>query len=741
MSFNVDVVKDEPPFIYVESTTTDINRDAVEFSGQISDDYGITGFQVVLKEEGNPQNKQKIDLGITSSNIQPFFYKFPDGLNLQNGVSYQLFFQAFDNDAINGSKKTLSKTFYFRKKTTEETQQELLQEQKNAIQNMGDVLRDQQENQKGLNLIQNELQGKKKPSWGDKKKIQKLIKRQQKYTKMMQRQTKNLQENLAEKKEENQQLQNKKEVLQQRLEELKKTQKEQQLLKEIEKIADKLNKSDLLKKAKELSQLNHQQERSLTRILELTKRFYIEQKTVQIADKIQKLSQKQNKAIGEKDRVVEKQKEVNKEFKSMKEALKELEKDNENLKEPMPLPNLDDRKEAVDSALQNAENKLLQKALSKAKKHQLNASKKLQKMSDKLQQTMQQMQSDSSEENLDDLRKILDNLVVFSFKQEQFMNAFIDKSTTHPDFGEDLRRQNQLKNYFNHIDDSLYVLSMRLPSISSTIKNDLSTTHYNLDQSLNNFSENNFSKGVSNQRYAMMSVNNLANYLSNTLDNMKNSISMKLGSGKKQKGSGFRLPDLIKTQEELSKKMQQGIKKGQHKGGNKTGDKTGKPKKGDGSKRGESGKGTRDGIRESTDGELYEIYKQQSFLRQKLQEQLNTLQNNGKGINAAARKALKKMEELESQILEKGFHFSTLQKMQRLSYDLLKLDSALLKQGKDNKRNSNTSMDALQKKKIKAIEFKKQFFDQTEILNRQSLPLYQNYKKKVRAYFSETKKY
>ena len=67
------------------------------------------------------------------------------------------------------------------------------------------------------------------------------------------------------------------------------------------------------------------------------------------------------------------------------------------------------------------------------------------------------------EENMDDLRKILENLVTFSFKQENLMNKFTETSTAHPDFGSDLKKQNEIRTYFEHIDDSLYVLSMRLP--------------------------------------------------------------------------------------------------------------------------------------------------------------------------------------------------------------------------------------------------------------------------------------
>ncbi len=98
------------------------------------------------------------------------------------------------------------------------------------------------------------------------------------------------------------------------------------------------------------------------------------------------------------------------------------------------------------------------------------------------------------------------------------------------------------------------------------------------------------------------------------------------------------------------------------------------------------------------------------------------------------------MEQLENEILDKGFNAATLQKMQTLNYELLKLDSAALEQGKEKKRTSNTNFLEYQKRKTEEFPYKKLFFNQTEILNRQSLPLQQNYKKKVRDYFSQSQK-
>ena len=748
LQFSVDVIKDEYPLISVQSNIDSISRGTSEFAGQISDDYGIHKLEIVYYDDENPASKSTFDLQISKENIQTFFYQFPDGLNLKEGTNYQVFFQVYDNDVVNGSKKAKSKIFTYRQKTEVEVTQELFQEQRNTINNIENSIQKQQKQNKDLEKVQKELQGKKNINWNDKKKIQKFVERQNNYNKMMQRQTEKLQNNLEEKKEQNENLNNKKEELKKRIDELKKLDKQQKLLDEIQKMAEKLNKDDLLKKSKELAQQNKQQERSLERILELTKRFYVEQKTMQIADKIEKLAKKQADIQNENNNVLHAQKEIKKEFDAIKEELDELSKDNEKLKEPMELPDLEDEKEDIDSSLQKSEENLSKQNSSEAKKNQKKSSKKMKEMSAKMQQAMMEMEGESIEENMDDLRKILENLVTFSFQQENLMDKLDDATTSHPDFGNDLKRQFQLKTYFEHIDDSLYVLSMRLPKLSSKIKDNLSTVHYNLDQSLENFSENRFSNGLSNQRYVITSVNTLADYLSNILNSMMNPQSMKMGKGKKGKGSGFSLPDLIKKQGDLSEKMKDGMQKGKKQGQGKEGEKGEKGEKGKSGDKGNKGKGDKtgeggksggkgQGNSDDLDGELYQIYREQSLLRQELQEQIQNTVNQGNNSSNDARKALKKMEELENEILDKGFNQNTLQKMQNLNHELLKLDKAILEQGKDKKRKSETSFNHLSKKNIKAIEFKKQFYNQTEILNRQSLPLQQNYKTKVREYFSD----
>lgn len=728
LGFSINVLKDEFPKIQVRSSLDSISDKERFFVGQISDDYGLKKLQVVYYDQSYPDSKKMQEIPIQKKGLETFFYELPDTLLQKKGVFYELYFEVFDNDGVNGSKKAVSRKFSFKNKTDNEVQQELLEEQKDYINKLENSIQNQKQQQKELDDIQKNLKDKKEVNWNDKKKIDNYIKRQEQYKQMMERQTDRMKENLDEKKEINESLQNKKEELKKRIEELKKLEKQQKLLDELEKMAQKLNKEELIKKAKELAQQNKQQEKSLERILELTKRFYVEQKTMQIADKLDKLSKKQDSIQNDKTDAKEQQEKINKEFKDIEKELEELAKDNEKLKEPMKMPEMEDQQEDVNKETQKAKENLNKQQNSKAKKNQQKASKKMKEMSQMMQQAMMDMQGEMIEENIDDLRKILENLVTFSFQQENLMNTFDEISSDHPEFGKNLKKQNEIKTYFEHIDDSLYVLSMRMPTLSTKIQDDLSSAHYNLNQSLENFAERRFNSGISNQRYVMTAANSLADFLSDMLNNMQNSMSPSMGQGKKS-GKSFSLPDLIQKQKGLSEKMKNGQKKGEKEGEKNKGDKPNKDGK-DGKKQ-NGGEGE-----EQMNQELYQIYKEQSQLRQQLQDAIKE----GGDKSGEARKALKTMEQLENEILEKGFNQATLQKMRNLEYQLLKLDKAAFEQGFEKKRKSTANTNEAAKRKIKELTLKKLFYNQTEILNRQSLPLQQNYKRKVQKYFSAPKK-
>ena len=715
LNFTIQVISDELPKIIVKSDIDSISHGPAQFMGQLSDDYGINNLQLVYYNKSNPKLVKTYLIDVPKTSFSDFYYVFPNGIDIEEGVAYELYFEVFDNDVFNGNKKTKSRVFGYYNKTEKELKEELLNEQKETISNISKIVEKSKQSNSELEKFKNSLQKKAEINWNDTKQLEQFIKRQTQYQEMFQKQTNQLEHNLNEQPQ-NEVLKEKKEELQKRIEETKKLANQEKMLEELKELTDKLEKEDLVDKLKELAKKNKQNEQSLERILELTKRFYVEQKANQISEKLDKLAEKENELSKQKDEnnTFKKQEEINKEFEEIKNDFKELEKQNIDLKRPMKLPNTQDEKIAIDEDLKKVSENLKEQQLSKAKKSQKSASKKMTELGKSMEQSMEASEGESIDENIDDLRKIVENLIEFSFQQEDLLNKFLGSNNHHPEYPKNIKKQHILKEYFEHIDDSLYVLSLRIVKMSSAIQKEVSDAHYYIDESLLNFTENRFDQGISNQQFVITAANNLANSLSNLLESLMNA-SLSFGKGKGSPPE-FSLPDIIKKQGELMDQMKEGMKKGE-----KPGEKPGEEK---GIKPGEGG--------EQMNGDLYEIYKQQFQLREMLKEMLG---EGGKTPGNGSGDAVKQMEELEKELLEKGFTKDVTQKMQQLNYELLKLEKATLEQGEDIKRKSETNIEEYQIRNIDRLKLQNQYFNYNEILNRQSLPLRTIYKKKVQEYF------
>ena len=79
----------------------------------------------------------------------------------------------------------------------------------------------------------------------------------------------------------------------------------------------------------------------------------------------------------------------------------------------------------------------------------------------------------------------------------------------------------------------------------------------------------------------------------------------------------------------------------------------------------------------------------------------------------------------------------TLQKMQNLKQELLKLDKAMQQQGEENKRQSQTNTKEFINTANQLPDALKEYLNSVEILNRQSLPLRPNFNQKVQTYFKK----
>ena len=724
LNYQLSVIKDQFPTINVNNVPDSLKVRNNYLLGNISDDYGLFKLQVVYYAKNEPQTIKRGNIAVKSGINDQFIFAFPSSLPVEQGISYEYYFEVFDNDVIHNHKSTKSSVFSNRIGTDEEKADQDLQEQNNNINSLEKSLKNQDKQLLDLEKLQNSAKEKETLEFKDQQKIEDFIKRQNQQDKLMKEFAEKMKDNLDKskinKKDEF------KEDLQKRLENVDKDlEKNKKLLDELKELNDKIKQEDLMDKMDKFKQNAKNQTKSLEQLVELTKRYYVKKKAEQLKDKLEKLSNNQDELSNkDKENNLKNQEEINFDFDKIQEELKDLNKENKELKSPMDIPENKEEQKSIDDDLKKATDELQKEKKNSAKPKQKSASKKMKEMAQKMGQGMEGAATEQLEEDIAMLRQILDNLLAFSFSQEDLMSNFKSSRIGSPAFNKYLKTQQDLKTQFKHIDDSLFTMSLRNPKLGENITKEIGNAQYNIDKSLEALADAQIPKGLSHQQYSVSSANKLADILTEILNSMQMSLANP-GEGKPKpgKGDGMQLPDIIKKQEGLGNKMKEGIKKGQKLGKGEEGTKGKDAKKS--APYGESGE---DG--EGNAEAIMEIYKEQKQLREALQNELDK-----QGIGGNGQNTLEQMKQIEKQLLNKGFKNETLQKMLNLKQELLKLNTAIQQQGQENKRQSETNKKEFQNQSNVLPPALLEYLNSIEILNRQSLPLRSNFNQKVQDYF------
>lgn len=716
LQYLITTVKDQYPTITAAPAPDSLKLKKEIILGQVSDDYGLSKLHIVYYPAEDPDAAKIVSLPVKKQVYDRFYYSFPDGISIKPGVNYEYYFEIFDNDAVHNYKSTKSSVFSHRELTQDEKQEKALQDQNSNINSLEKSIKNQDKQLHELDKLQKLGKEKSQMDFKDLKKIEDFIKRQKQQDEMMKEFSKKLEENLEqfnpEKKDEF------KEELMKRLDKNEKeAEKNQKLLDELKELSEKIQKEDLFDKMDKFEQKAKSQTKNLEQLVELTKRFYVEKKAEQVADKLNKLGDKQEKLSDKPENSEQKQEEINKEFDELQKEMRELEKQNDELKKPMDIPSDKAEEQSIEQDQEKASEELKKENKKGASPKQKSAGKKMKQMGGKMMEAMASGESEQMEEDVKMLRQILDNLLAFSFSQEDVMGQFKKTPSGSAPFAKYLKKQQDLKQQFRHVDDSIFAMSLRNPKITENITEEVGNVHYYIDKALTDLADNVVPRGISNQQYVITSSNKLADFLSDALNNMQMEMQGSgMGKGKGKGQGGMQLQDIIQKQQGLTEKMKEGSQG--EKGKGKNGEK-GDPKPG------QSGSGG-----EGEAGELLEIYKEQQRLREALQQALEKEGMGGNGQNA-----LRQMKDIEKQLLNKGFKNETLQKMQNLNHELLKLDKAIRQQGEENKRQSQTNTREYNSTTTQLPDSLKEYLNSVEILNRQSLPLRPNFNQRVQTYF------
>lgn len=717
LTYFIKVIPDVYPLINVTQSFDSTNSQFL-FNGEIEDDYLLKKLSFNYRNTTNDTNPIiKKDIIIQQLSKEQFFFTFKfDKLNLSAGTSVNYYFEVWDNDGINGSKSTKSKQFSHKEDTKDELIAKKDVENEKTKSSLNKSLSLANEIKKDIDKLNKSILEKKKVSWEEKKKAEDILKKQKQLEKQIKETQKRNKNNLNNKEKLNSSILEK----QKKLDELmQKTLNEEtkKLLDEIKEMLEKSDKEKLKDLLDKLNDENSDLEKELDRELELFKQLEFEQKVEETIEKIselkkeqEELRQKTEEKKSDKDELAKEQEELSKKMENLQKDLQDLRKKNMALEEKNKMPNTQQTEEQIKQQMQESKDALQKGNKKKAKKSQEETEEKL----DELNKQLLSMQNSSSEskpqEDMETLRKILENLITLSFEQEQLMDHTNKTPRNSPEFINIVQAQNKLADDSQIIEDSLFALSKRVVQIQATINKEIASINNNMEKATKELEAREVKKATERQQFVMTSTNNLALLLSEILEQMQKDLANKT-PGKKQCNKPN--PNCKKPSMSELKNAQQKLNTDMKKG--KNGKKGKKSGKGDAKK-------------------LMQLAKKQEAIRKQLMELRDEEGKNGQ--KGKIDKILKDMEENEIDIINNKITQETYKRQEEILNRLLEAEKAEREQGEDDKRKSTEWNFTPDNTTEQFLEYKKQKQKQEELLRTTPIQLKPYYKKKVNSYFN-----
>lgn len=694
--YALSVRPDLYPSIEVEEGKDSLAPKQIFFKGFIQDDYGLRQLKfhyAVKDEQGNEKVSSTDKLPFTQGSTQDqFFHAFDlNTLELAPGDKVTYYFEVWDNDAVNGSKSAKTYERVFEVPSIDEVNANAEKKNEEIKTDLSHSIDKAKEIQEGLKRMQEKMLEKKQMTWEDKAALEELQKQHEELKKQLKDLNQKTEQNLQNQKEFNPEISEsilqKQQELQKLFEELMNPEMEK-LMQEMQRLMDKMDKRELQEAMEDMELKNEDLEKELDRSLELFKQMEFEQKLENIKNKMDKMAEQQEKlseqAQDKKENLEDlkkKQEDLDKKFDDVKKELDDLKKLNESLENKNKMEDMSEEKKDVDSNMDQSQEQLNKNNRNKASQMQKKASESMKSMAEKMAQMQSAMSSQQSGEDLDNLRKILENTIKLSFDQEALMGQLDGISRNDPKYVAVAQEQRKIKDGAQIVKDSLYALSKRVPQISSTVNKEISAINRNMEKVLTAMTERRTSVAASRQQYVMTSLNNLALLLDEAVQQLQKQMQQQKGgkpsSNCKKPGSkpgeSNSMKSMKQMQQQLNKQIEalkKALEDGKQPG--KKGEKQGQiPGAGQMSK------------------EIAQMAARQQALRQKIREMEGKLQKEGKGDAVKSLKDIqKKMEETEKDLVNRNISRETIRRQQEIMTRLLEAEKAERQQDWDKKREA-----------------------------------------------------
>ena len=718
LTYKIQTINDLFPEIKVVQVQDSSDFKIFHFKGNIVDDYGFhqLGFTV---NNGEKDTVFSIPF-IPFLTNQDFYYSF-DFQDIKNfGNSFKYFFTVYDNDIVNRYKKSISETFSFSfpeykdimtKENSDQTALESL------FQKSSKLTEEIQRDFKNFKLKQINSET---TEWDKFQMVKDIISKKSE-----------LENVLDQIKQQNKDANNfLKSFSEEKTDIVKKQQQIDDLLKdvftdELKKLFDEFN--DLAKQfdPKKFEQLSNGMDnrlddlsKQLERNLALLKKMKIEQKVQRVIDGLKKLAISEKEAGEQLEKKSDLQK-IETQEEDNDRLVKDLSNDyngavemNKELEKPIKLFNFDKEfsglKENFDRIIENAKKGSKKKTANEVERNV----KDINQLAFAMQQMMSSIAMKQNGENIEVLKQILNNLIIVSFDQESLLKKYSSVDFNNPLINDLKIKQKAISGQIIFVKDSIYALGKRSPEIGSVVNKEILNLENSSNSAFDNLESGNIGGTRMYQQYGITAANNLALFLSEALEHIKEQQKNSMPGdgecdkpGSKSKPSMKNLKDGQMSIKQQLQKMIDEMKKGN----------TGQLSK-----------------------SIGQTLAQQEILQQLMREMIN-----GGSLSSKASEQLKIVDQMLEQskmdLVNKNISGELINRQNLILSKLLEAEKSEIERDTDDKRESKTAKDAKNSNPQEYFEFGNRDKHENEGLRRENVKMKSFYDQKYNSFINRLK--
>ncbi|HKK46004.1 MAG TPA: DUF4175 family protein, partial [Balneolaceae bacterium] len=681
--FVIEPKKDQPPFVNLVKPSDNVQMktpENLELIYKAGDDFGLTRaslhYELQQAFVDHPK-KGSIRLAHPRMNTEQHYEWNLPKLDPKPRDVLTYWIEVRDNDSYNGSKIGRSQKLTVTFPSMTKYMDEVDRKENDVTESLENISDSFDQMQKEYEQFKNQLEQNPETDYEQKKQLDKVDEKRKDVEKKVQELNKKFDE-IRKELQKNKVMSPKTMKSYDELQKLMKQINDPELEKALEQLQKNLGNMspEQMRKALQNYEFNEQQYKDrLNRTIELFKSLKLNSDLEKMATSLEELS-KQEKKVSESEQSpknnLKQQKSIQNDLQDVQKQLKDLDKNapKKALDQVKKLQqDSDQQMNQVDQELQKNMEQLQkqlneQKANPQTKQQQQQIQQQMQQMAQQMRNAKQQMNQQQIQVNMAALKYILYSMLNLSDNQEDLTKETESLPPRSQAYVEKARKEQNVKQQFSMLSDSLYKVSTQIASFANQINKKKTEVEGHLDRAVSMLAERDQYNATYAQRQSLGGINELSTMIATLLDQLKD-----------QQGNGSGSMSMQQLIEQL-KKMS-----GQQQGLNKQIQKLINDIQGD-------------RLSQDQMKRLNQLAEQQNNIRKQLRElqQKGELESGDKVLSDLKRMS-DQMEDAINDIRGGQLDRTLVKRQQNILSRMLSAQKAMQERGKEDKREATTAKD------------------------------------------------